>query len=114
MKIPRAPKVAGVGGGSGGLRPPKFGTTSGLGSIRGQRGKFGADPVSMMKKFFLYRNVFGNMGGPPQGLGAMGQMTPVKAGIGSGLGPNPLGTPGGMGSPGDISGLATARRMGLI
>lgn len=71
------------------------------------------DPLSMAKRFLLYRHLFGEMGGSP-GLNKMGGMGPVTGGVASGVGDNPIGLPGSTGAPGNLAGLATARRMGIL
>jgi hypothetical protein len=78
------------------------------GKIPGKKvGGLGSDPIRLMKRFFLYKNMFGEGGGKIPGLNEMGQ--PMKMGSLVGGAPKKIG-----GSPGDIQGLAAARRLGII
>jgi hypothetical protein len=100
-------KVPKIGSGGLGIKPykgpkPRF-------SLAENPKKFarGMDPVSATKKLFMYKDIFGNMGGPPKM-----DMSPPKAGLGAGLpGGKKDNTPGGTGN---IQLITAARRMGLL
>lgn len=98
---------------TGGISAPKI-HVGGMKNIGGIRKPNTGDELKMAKRFFLYRNIFGNMGGAPANLAPGGGMTPSKGGIASGINKNPLGLRGSTGSPGGIAGFDTARRMGMI
>lgn len=66
----------------------------------------GMDPISATKKLFLYKDIFGNMGGPPTG-----KVGPPKQGLGQTPPGKSMGPNGGVGNVGV---LTAARRLGLI
>jgi hypothetical protein len=66
----------------------------------------GNDPLKLMKRFFLYKNMFGEGGEKISGLGPGGIPKPAGS---LNSGPSKLG-----GSPGNVQALASARRLGII
>lgn len=96
--------------------PPmgKIGGLKGLSSPGGGMGKIGSkagSPLPMMKKFLLYRNVFGNTPDVRKKMGPMGPKmgNPMSGGMGAGMS-----LPGTGGGPGNIQVLAGMHRMGLL
>ncbi len=91
-KVGRLPRVAVRYGGSAGKHNMK---SAGLGN----------DPIKLMKRFFLYRNMFGNEGGAPEldPMGNPGGKMPLAG--------NPMRPGAGVGN---INALSSGRRMGLI
>jgi hypothetical protein len=83
-----------------------YGSGKGHLSVKSMPKGLGNDPVHMMKRFFLYRNVFGNAGGQPE-LGPMGSMPKTGSLLGSDSKTKPS-------NIGDILALASARRMGIL
>lgn len=98
---------------TGGTSTPKVGAR-GMKNLGGVSKPRPGNELQMAKRFFLFRNIFGNMGGAPADLGPMGGMKGGGGGISSGIAKNPLGASGGSGSPGGIAGFAAARKMGLL
>ena len=64
----------------------------------------GMDATTATKKFFLYKDIFGNAGGPPAGLDKQG--SPLPAGSLT----KPANKPGKGGGVGNLGVLAAARR----
>lgn len=81
-------------------------STSGGSSFRKNPTPKTAGSLQLAKRFFLYRNIFGDMGGAPKM--DMGGLPKQK--LEPGLSPHPLGQSG----IGGLSGLASAKRMGLL